>query len=198
MAIRITSLNHRLNTSTGLHLDELHVSEKRWFAVRTSHKHEKRAAAELRKAGVEVFLPIREKVSHYPTKTVVKQLPLLSSYVFVRIVLREERTVRNTPFTAGFVRLGRDRKRVSDREIELLRLISTDRNLGFEEVSAAFDFSKGTLVEIISGPMAGVRGRYVQKKSKKAFVISLVGGGALLGTCEIDPRMLAPVTGVRG
>ncbi|OAV44290.1 UpxY family transcription antiterminator [Lewinella sp. 4G2] len=193
MSLTITTLNHRLRARVPSRTDDLHVTEKRWFAVRTSSRHEKRAVQELRKAGIEAYIPLREKVVQYASKTVSRELPLLTGYVFVRIVLAEELTVRKAHYTAGFVTLGRDRRRVLDEEIEVLKKLSTDRQLDWVEVEEAFAFKPGTPVEIISGPLAGVRGTYQDKKSKKRFIISLGGLGACLATCEIDPRLLAVI-----
>lgn len=195
MAIHVTSLRHRLQSREPRHTDDLHVTEQRWFAVRTSSRHEKKAAAELSRAGIECYVPLREKVCHYASKTVLRELPLLTGYVFVHIRLAEEMTVTKAHYTAGFLRLGRDRRRVTDEEIRILKLLSTDRQMNWETVENSFDFSEGTPVEIITGPMAGVRGHYLHKKSKKSFVISLAGGGACLSTFEIDPLLLAPIEG---
>lgn len=195
MAIHVTGLKHRLPSRQRGSMDEMHVTEKRWFAVRTSSRHEKKAASELTRAGIECYVPLREKVCHYASKTVVRELPLLTGYVFVHICLAEEMTVTKAHYTSGFLRLGRERRRVTDEEIRVLKLLSTDRQLDWETIEESFDFSEGTPVEIITGPMAGVRGFYLHKKSKKTFVISLAGGGACLATFEVDPRMLAPIEG---
>lgn len=195
MAIHITSLNHRLRGRGVSRTDELHVTEKRWFAVRTSSRHEKKAIQELDRAGIECYLPLRTKVVHYASKTVNRELPLLTGYVFVRIVLAEELTVRKAHYVSSFVTIGRERRRVTDAEIETLKIISTDRDLDWETAETTLDLREGTAVEIIKGPMAGIRGVYLHRKSKKTFVVSLAGGGAFLSSCEIDPLMLAPIDG---
>ena len=197
MAIHITSLQHRLGAGKPRATDDMHVKEPRWFAVRTSHKHEKLAARELRAAGIECFLPLREKVHQYPSKTVVREIPLLSGYVFVKVVLAEEMTVRKAHYTSVFLRIGRERRRVTQEEIDTLTLLSTDRHLGWEEIEEKELYTEGTPVEIIHGPLSGLRGYYVGKKSKKSFVVSLGSMSTLLSTCEIDPRYLAPLQGMQ-
>lgn len=168
----------------------MHLSERRWFAVRTSSKHEKKAGAELTRLGIEHFIPLREKVYHYSSKKVVRQLPLLSGYVFVHICKREEIKVLRAHYVSRFVTLGKERRCVTDLELDLLRKLSTDRNLDWETIDDFFDFSRGTPVEIIKGPLAGTRGYYLEKKNKKTFLISLGSLNACLATCEVDPRFL--------
>jgi len=195
MALKISSLNHRFKARSSATIDDLHETERRWFAVRTSSKHEKRAVKELKAKGIEAYIPLREKRFKYASKQGVRDLPLLSGYVFVNIRRREENLVRFAHYVARFVMIGHIRRRVTEAEMELLRKISTDRTLDWETVEEAFDFSEGTPVEIIKGPLAGVRGKYVSKKNKKTFVISLGSFGACLSTCEIDPRFLVALSG---
>lgn len=195
MAIRISSLNHRLLSSANAFADDLHVSERRWFAVRTSSKHEKQAVRELKALGIEAWTPLREKTYNYPSKKVIRELPLLTGYVFVRIISKEENTVRFAHYVSCFLKLGQARRRVTEPEMELLRKLSTDRTLDWEKVEASFDFTEGTPVEIIKGPLAGVRGRYISKKNKKTFVIALGSLNACLATCEVDPRFLVVLEG---
>ena len=197
MAIRISSLNHSLSPLKNASADDMHVSERRWFAVRTAAKHEKMAVRELRGLGIECYIPLREKTYNYTSKKVIRELPLLSGYVFVKVNGKEENKVRFANYVSCFVTLGRDRKKVTDKEMDLLRKISTDRNLDWETVEEAFDFTEGTPVEIIKGPLAGVRGIYINKKSKKTFVIALGSLDACLSTCEVDPRYLVALEGAK-
>lgn len=195
MALKISSLNHRLQTKTSSPVDDLHETERRWFAVRTSSRHEKRAVKELTGLGVEAYIPLREKQYNYTSKKGKRELPLLTGYVFVNIKRNEENLVRFAHYVSSFVKIGQIRRRVTQEEIDLLRKLSTDRTLDWETVEDAFDFSEGTPVEIIKGPLAGVRGKYVSKKNKKTFVIALGSFGACLSTCEIDPRFLVALSG---
>lgn len=195
MALHFTSLNSKLRPRNDAFSDDLHLEERRWFAVRTAAKHEKKAVRELSRAGIEAWTPVREKVYNYTSKKVTRQLPLLVGYAFVKINQPEEITVRRAHYVARFVTVGKRRKCVTPTEIELLQKISTDRQLDWTTVDEAFDFAEGTPVEIIHGTLAGVKGIYLKKKNKKTFVIALSGLGACLSTCEIDPTALVALEG---
>lgn len=195
MALRISSLNHRLNQSDSAEGDDLHLTERRWFAVRTSARHEKRACHELERMGIECYVPLRERTYNYASKQTQRQIPLLTGYVFVRINRKEETTVLRAMSVSRFVRIGTCRKQVSEEEIELLRTISADRNLDWETVEDAFEFTEGTPVEIIKGPLVGVRGFYQYKRNKKTFIISLGSLNACLSTCAVDPTYLVALNG---
>lgn len=195
MAIRISSLNHRFLPADSTVVDDMHVKDRRWFAVRTSSRHEKKAGNELSKAGIECYVPLRERIYHYPSKQVRRKLPLLTGYVFVYIRKDEEITVRKAHYVSSFVTLGKNRRQISDEEMQLLRTLSTDRELSWETVEDVFDFETGTPVEIIKGPLVGIRGYYLSKKNKKTFLISIGSLGACLSTCEVDPTFLVALNG---
>jgi len=81
------------------HLDE---TEPRWFAVHTKFKSEKVALKQIAMQGVEAYLPIREVTRKYQRKIKKIELPLISSFVFVRIVKKQYILVLEAEYTAGF------------------------------------------------------------------------------------------------
>lgn len=76
----------------------------RWFVLQTNPQCEKKAAGELRRAGVRVFSPKRfyEKRNHKTGKSAVKNRPLLTGYLFVRFPSAMLDAQGRVPF--GFVR----------------------------------------------------------------------------------------------
>ncbi|MEO0732262.1 MAG: transcription termination/antitermination NusG family protein, partial [Bacteroidota bacterium] len=158
MPIRISGLAHRMDNYPSREGDDMHLTERRWFAIRTRSKHEKMAARELKRSGIEYYLPLRQKVAHYKGRKNVTttEIPLLSGYLFVFIHQREELTVQKADHVSSFVRLGKQRLRVKEAELDLLRKISTDRDLDWQTIDDAFAFAEGMPVEIIRGPLTGV------------------------------------------
>ena len=175
-------------------VDDLDPSEARWFAIKVGHRKEKVAAKLLRSRGVECFLPLRNRPFEYKSKRGVRQLPLLGGYLFVRIVANEALFVHQTNFVYGFVKIGRERRQVTANEIELLRKLSTDDSLRWVVEDKLELFSQGAEVEICRGPLTGVRGKFVDMKNKKTFVISFGGLDARLTTCEVSPDDIVPIT----
>ncbi|NJB86691.1 transcription antitermination factor NusG [Lewinella marina] len=176
-------------------LDDLHPAEPRWFAVRVGHRKEKVVAKQLELEGVEYFLPLRERPFRYKSKTGVRQIPLIGGYLFVKIVARQAVAVQRQNFVFGFVKLGRERRQVKPHEIELLKRLSTDNTLEWVVEEKIEALSPGALVEICRGPLAGVRGHYLNAKNKKTFIISFGGLDARLMTCEVSPRDVVPLEG---
>ncbi len=176
--------------------DDLHPAEPRWFAVRVGHRKEKVVARLLGQESVEHFLPLRERPFQYKSKTGVRQIPLLGGYIFVRVVSRQEIQVQRLSFVFGFIKLGKERRQVTQAEIDLLKRLSTDNTLEWVVEEKLRELESGTVVEIARGPLAGVRGYYLHAKSKKKFIISFGGLDARLMTCEVSPEDVLPLPGV--
>lgn len=187
------SQNHPSAQSSAL--DDLHPAEPRWFAVRVGHRKEKVVAKQLELVGVECFLPLRERPFRYKSKTGVRQIPLLGGYLFVRIVAKQAVEVQRQNYVFGFVKLGRERRQVKPHEIDLLKRLSSDNTLEWVVEEKIEALSPGALVEICRGPLAGVRGHYLNAKNKKTFIISFGGLDARLMTCEVSPRDVVPLEG---
>ena len=144
---------------------------------------------------MECFLPLRERPFRYKSKTGVRQLPLLGGYLFVRIVARQSVEVQRQNFVFGFVKLGRERRQIRQSEIDLLKRLSTDTSLEWVVEERLEVLTPGCPVEIARGPLAGVRGHYIDAKSKKTFIISFGGLDARLMTCEVSPSDVIPLKG---
>ena len=173
--------------------DDLHPLEARWFAIKVGHRKEKVIAKQLAREGVEYFFPLRDKPFRYKSKTGVRQIPLLGGYLFVKIVASQAIQVVRINHVFGFVRLGRERRCIKPIEIELLRRLAANDSLEWVVEEKLSDLQPGTLVEICRGPLAGVRGHYVEAKSKKTLVISFDGLDARLMTCEVSPHDVMPL-----
>ncbi len=194
MPITVPSSYTHFRTAT-VH-DDLHPDQARWFAVRVGHRKEKVVAKLLDIEGVEYFLPLRERPFKYKSKTGVRQIPLLGGYIFVRIVAGQQLQVQRLSFVFGFIKIGKERRQVTQDEIDLLRRLSVDNTIKWVVEDKLQEMESGTVVEIARGPLAGVRGYYLHAKSKKKFIISFGGLDARLMTCEVSPEDVIPLQGM--
>ncbi len=168
------------------HLDPV---EPRWFAVYTRSKSEKVVKQLLDAKGIECYLPLLEVTRRYTRKIKVLQLPLISCYVFVRIVKDQYIPVLETENVVKFIRFARNLIAIPDEEIDIMRrVVGEVRDV---EAQAGL-IQEGDLVEIIGGKLTGIKGRLVEKKGKKQMVISLETIGYSL-TMTIDAAMIRKV-----
>lgn len=172
-------------------LGDLHPTEKRWFAVRTHFKWEKLVHGWLEKKDIEVYLPLLHVVRRYASKTKRLQLPLINNFVFVKITESEYIKVLETEGAIFFLKDAKVLKAIPEREIAILRLV-----VG-EEIDPSIDvapisYNVGQEVEIVRGQLAGMKGKLVEQKGKKKFVVELTGMDLEL-RMEIEMDMIRPM-----
>jgi transcription antitermination factor NusG len=162
--------------------------ERRWYAVFTLPQNEKSTVKHLELREVESFLPTYETLRVWKNRQKVKLLlPLFPSYLFIHIEQRERVRVLQTPGVIHIVGGHQGPVPIADAEIDLLRN-------GFQgkKVEPYPDLVVGERVRIRSGPMQGIVGTLVRKKSGARFVlgISMINQNAAI---EIDADYLEPL-----
>ena len=169
-------------------INQLHPTEARWFAVYTEYKREKLVAKRLQAKGIEVYLPLQKLTRRYERKVRRVELPLINCYVFVKITTPEYVPVLETENVLKFLKQRRDLLMVREEEIEILQRVVGER----EVVLEAGTLEPGQEVEVIHGELTGLRGFYLNHKSKKQLVIELKDIGYLL-RMEMDPKYVRPI-----
>lgn len=158
-----------------------------WFALRTRSRHEKRVAAQLEARGVQVFLPLIARRSHWKDRTVQVQWPLFPGYCFARFRWQDRLPVlsaRGIVEVLGTHNLGLP---VPDTEIEAVqRLVSSTL-----PVDPHPYLESGMAVEVRRGPLQGICGVLIRKTGGTRLVIavSLIQQGA---SVEIDADDVVP------
>lgn len=174
-------------------IGDLHSSDKRWFAVRVGTRKEKVVAKYLESVGLEGYVPLRTVHHHYPSKSVTRQIPLISGYVFAKVNRGDISKVLANNFVFEFVKFGRIYRQVTELEIEQLRNISAESGTDWFAVEESNLPLEGSLMEVCRGPFAGMRGHFRKQKSKNVFIVAIGGLDTLLATCEINARDLIPL-----
>jgi transcription antitermination factor NusG len=143
--------------------------ERRWFAVYTTCRHEKRVAHHLVQRDIEHFLPIyRTQHKWKDGSRVMVDLPLFPGYVFVRIDARKRVGVLEVPGVISMIGTGSRPAALPDFEVEALRA-------GLDPMRAEPHplLTVGQRVRIKSGALAGVEGIVIRKKSGFRVVLTL-------------------------
>src|SRR5262245_33069439 len=93
-----------------------------WFALRTRARHEKLVARALAERGVECFLPLSRERHRWSDRFTIVEVPLFSTYLFVRLDPGERAPV-HVRGAVALVALGDRPTPVDDDAVEaLLRL----------------------------------------------------------------------------
>jgi len=140
-----------------------------WFAIRTRSRHEKKVRDELTRRSVEVFLPTYQRWSRWRDRLQRIEWPLFPGYCFGRFLLGERLTVLRIPGVVGLVGAGRGPEPVGDGEIESVRRL-VQSELPYDPHPF---LREGMEVEIVRGPLVGVRGLLLRKDRRLRLVVSV-------------------------
>jgi transcription antitermination factor NusG len=141
----------------------------RWYAVYTWARHEKAVARHFEERELTYFLPLYQAVHRWNKRSSRVSLPLFPGYVFVRTGARDRYRPLQVPGVLHYAGAGVTPNPIADEEIEALRRIL----ISGKEVGPHPYLSAGNSVQIVAGPLAGLRGIVQRTKAGNRFVISV-------------------------
>lgn len=151
-----------------------------WYAIYVKSNHEFITFGELRRKGIESFLPSVLKVRQWKDRK--KQVPfaLFPGYLFVHIASHPEEylTVLKTRGVVTFVCLmkGNPTPVASEEIISLKSAIESGRELDIYP-----HLKEGIRVRVRKGPLYGAEGILIKKENRHFFVINIEIFGRSVG-----------------
>lgn len=140
-----------------------------WLAIQVRPGWELRTAQILHASGYQEFVPIYEQKRQWSRRIRVVRVPLFTGYVFFQFQVQNDRPVVFIPGVIRFVGIKNSPTPIDSSEIESLKIANSARiTWGPYPFLAA-----GTMVEIQSGPLAGLKGHVVRFKNKSRLIISV-------------------------
>ena len=142
-----------------------------WYAVHARVRCERKIAAAMRHAGITTFLPLVEELRRWSDRRQKIEVPLFSSYVFVRIVQSavSRLTVLQTPGVIGFVGNSRGPAAIPECEIEQVRSV-IERRILFGPSPVV---KVGQRVRVRGGALDGMEGVLSSQKNRTTLILSV-------------------------
>jgi transcription antitermination factor NusG len=153
--------------------------DARWFALQVVPRHEKKVADTLNYMGHQQFFPTYRSRRRWSDRTKTVELPLFSGYVFCRTEWHAIGPIRRIIGVNRIVGFGGKACPILDEEITALQKIG---NSGFPVTSVSY-ITLGQRVQIIDGPLAGIRGLVTRVGKKQRVIISV---DAIMKSISID------------
>jgi transcriptional antiterminator RfaH len=161
-----------------------------WWVLHTRPRAEKALARMLHRKAISFFLPVQRRQWRDRGRLLCSYLPLFPSYVFLwgdpyaRLAALETNQV-------AYVLPVPDQQRLSDDLVRVRRLMEAGLPLTPEE-----QLEPGTLVEIVTGSMAGLTGRVLRRGRQFHFVleVQMLQRGV---SVEIETSMFRPLPAPR-
>lgn len=157
-----------------------------WHALYIKSRAEKKALTDLQNKGIEAFLPLQKKLRQWSDRKKWVDMPLIPGYLFVKVSRKEYDLALQSNHIVTYVRFEGKAAIIPDRQIEYLKLLLKQDNLDIEIIQEKLE--PGQTIEVVAGPLIGLRGKLLQRNGKNKVAIELedIGHSALIGISVND------------
>lgn len=146
-------------------------NQKYWYVVYTKSRAEKKVETELLTQGIECFLPLQKKLRQWKDRKKWVEMPLLSGYCFVNITRHDYDKVLQTNNVVCYVTFEGKAAIIPNQQIDDLKQLL--KQFDFDVEVSHDNFKPGKKVEIIEGPLIGMRGELVKNRGKHKFILRI-------------------------
>lgn len=145
-------------------------TDKHWYALYTKARNEKKVLQVLTNAGYEAYLPLKKTLKIWSDRKKWVEEPLLPSYVFVRIPEGDYLSVLKVSGIIRFIMFSGKIAQIPDWQIQSLIILLSSEH----EVNMIQEYLQpGQPVEVISGPLSGMRGEIIEFQGNKRVVLRI-------------------------
>lgn len=142
---------------------------KFWCAVHTRYQHETSVESLLTLKGFETFLPMYIQMHAWKDRKKQISRPLFPGYVFVADIDEGRLHVVSTPGVCAVVSVAGVPAKIASEEIESIRRAVSNPYA----VEPHHYLREGDHVRVVRGPLEGVEGILLRKKSSVRLIVSL-------------------------
>jgi transcription antitermination factor NusG len=145
----------------------------KWYTLSTKSRHEFVVRDGLEAKGFETYLPARTVIKKWSDRKKKVTEPLFKGYVFVYMPYRQRINALETPGVVKLVMFNGRPGTLHQYEIDLIKkLLEVNDNHGIW-VEALDGVREGDLVEVVKGPLMGLRGNFARLKNANRLIISI-------------------------
>ena len=144
------------------------MDEKKWYVIYTKSRCEKKVAQLLSQKGIEHYCPLNKIQRQWSDRKKIVFEPLFTSYVFVKIALADQSTIRKINGVLNFVYWLSQPAVIRNEEIDTIKKFLNEYSfVKLEKIEMTIN----DLVRIASGPFMEQEGKIVSIKNKTVKVM---------------------------
>jgi transcriptional antiterminator RfaH len=142
-----------------------------WFVLYTKSRNEKKVAIQLEKMGITVYCPLVTQIHQWSDRKKKVEVPLISSYVFVKLKEKDRERVFGVPGIVRYVYWLEKPAIVRDSEIAILKEWLSTKNVAAKVES----LRSGDRMNVSSGFFEGEEGvvEEINKSRVKLLLVDL-------------------------
>jgi transcription antitermination factor NusG len=162
--------------------------ELTWFALTVEPNHERTVALQLRRKGLEAYVPIRRERRKWSDRIKEVERVLFPGYVFSHFKYSDCMRILNLPGVRAIVSRGRYPFPIGEAEIAGVRAL-TEAGRPIVSLPSVY---KGQQIVITRGPLASWQGVVVRLKDVWHVVVSIEALGCAVAV-EVDADALGEI-----
>jgi transcription antitermination factor NusG len=142
---------------------------KKWYALYTKPRWEKKIDASLIKKNIESWCPLQKMERQWSDRKKIIEDPLFKSYIFVHIDPKEKIKVLQTDGILNFVHYLGKPAVIKDEEIKLIKQYLLEKDVRISLISKE-GYAASTRILVNHGVFMGKKGTVLRNAKKKIFV----------------------------
>ncbi len=150
------------------------TAEKKWYAIYTKSRTEKKVYQELTASGIDTYLPLVKTLKQWSDRKKWVEEPLFRSYLFVHITEPEYFKVLNSVGVVRYITFEGKAVPVPHRQILAIKQYINEE-LDYDEDYDHFEV--GDYIEVSRGPLMGLHGNLIEVKGKQRVKIEIESVG---------------------
>ena len=146
------------------------IDEKKWYAVYTRSRSEKKVASILNQKNITNYCPLKQVIHQWKDRKKTIEEPLFSGYVFVQVSAEEILKVKETPGVINLVHWLNKPAEIRKEEIEIIKdFLKQYPNVQVQKIAV------NDVVRVVNGAMKQFEGNVinVNKRTVKVYLESL-------------------------
>ena len=144
-------------------------NQKKWYALYTKPRWEKKIDMLLTKKGVECWCPLQKIEKQWSDRKKIIEEPLFRSYVFVKAAKEDRNQILSVNGVVNFLYFEKKPAIIRDNEIETIRKYLGLANASIQVVNMT-NLPAQTKVSINQGLFMGQKGEVIRSGKKTVFV----------------------------
>ncbi len=165
--------------------------KKKWHAAYVKMHHEKRVRDRLTALGIENFLPVQAEMRQWSDRKKKVDRVLIPMMIFVRVNVKEQRTVVTQPSVLRFLVLRGEHLPTVIPDAQMDRFKFMIDNSGNNVYFSSGDLHPGQKVRVIKGALSGLEGELVEVNGKSNIAIRIAQLGC--ATVEMNASMVEKI-----
>jgi transcription antitermination factor NusG len=142
---------------------------KRWYALYTKPRWEKKVNSVLEKKGIEVWCPLQKIQKQWSDRKKIVEEPLFKSYVFVHIEDTDKTKVLMTDGILNFVYYIGKPAVIRDEEVEIIKRYLSEKEASIS-IQSLTSLDENTRIRVNHGVFMDTTGTVVKGGKKKVYV----------------------------